>query len=81
VLAGDVVHAPIQLERPNWTTMGDIDPQLARRSRVQLLEQAADSGALVVAPHAGERMLGSIDRHAGRLRWHTRSAANPAAHT
>jgi glyoxylase-like metal-dependent hydrolase (beta-lactamase superfamily II) len=72
LLAGDVLHAPIQLERPSWTTMGDVDPELARRSRTELLERAADSGALVVVAHAGEQMLGTVDRHAGRLRWRPR---------
>ena len=80
VLAGDVLHAPIQLDHPDWTTMGDVDPQLARRGRVQLLEHAADSGALVVAVHAGDQMFGTVDRHADGLHWRAQHPA-PATTT
>lgn len=61
---GDVVHmAAIQLPRPLTPMIYDVDPDLAGRSRIALLDEIATSRALVAGAHLSHRGLGTIDKH------------------
>ena len=53
VLTGDVVHHPVQIERPDWCTFFDEDSSLARDTRIQLLEDIADTSTIMLAAHFG----------------------------
>jgi glyoxylase-like metal-dependent hydrolase (beta-lactamase superfamily II) len=58
VFAGDVVHHPIQVYRPDWSTVACIDPVASAASRRRLLETCCTRGALLLpahfpAPHGG----------------------------
>ncbi len=51
VLSGDVLHHPVQVERPDWCSQFDIDPYQALETRMALLEQLAESGAVMLGAH------------------------------
>jgi len=62
VITGDVIHHPAQMARTAWWTTFDANPDLARRTRIALLERLADTGALVVGTHFPEPTAGRIAR-------------------
>lgn len=51
VMSGDVIHHPVQIERPDWSSNFDGDPDRARESRRRLLERVADTGTHVLGAH------------------------------
>ncbi len=51
VLSGDVVHHPVQIERPDWSSHFDHDPDAARVTRTRLLERVADTGTYLIGAH------------------------------
>ncbi|MGI9329309.1 MAG: MBL fold metallo-hydrolase [Gammaproteobacteria bacterium] len=51
VLSGDVIHHPVQIERPDWCSNFDLDQALARSTRERLLERVADNGSLLLGAH------------------------------
>ena len=56
----DLVFQPIHVERPEWYTAFDIDPETAVDSRRRLLDRAADRETLVMAQHFPAPGLGQI---------------------
>jgi glyoxylase-like metal-dependent hydrolase (beta-lactamase superfamily II) len=69
VITGDVLHHPIQCRHPDWTATGDGDPDLARRTRRELLETAAASGALVLGTHFAGSSAGQVVREGSAYRF------------
>ena len=51
VFAGDLLHTPIQVLRPDDACSFDLDPAQARLSRRRVLAQAARAGSLVLPAH------------------------------
>ena len=51
LFSGDVMHVPLQVHYPHWGTSLDDDPALGVRSRLQLLESAAESHTLLLPTH------------------------------
>jgi glyoxylase-like metal-dependent hydrolase (beta-lactamase superfamily II) len=51
VLCGDAIHSPVQLLQPLVSTSRCRDPALASRTRRALLEEAADTGRIVIPAH------------------------------
>ncbi|MCP1830856.1 glyoxylase-like metal-dependent hydrolase (beta-lactamase superfamily II) [Bradyrhizobium sp. USDA 4532] len=51
IFCGDAVHNPVQIFQPDLSTSSCADPQLARETRTKILEEAADSGRLVIPAH------------------------------
>jgi glyoxylase-like metal-dependent hydrolase (beta-lactamase superfamily II) len=51
VMSGDVVHHPVQIERPDWCSEFDLDQQPARQTREALLERVADTGTVLMGAH------------------------------
>lgn len=71
VFAGDVVHHPIQVYRPDWSTVACIDPAASAASRRRLLETCCERGALLLPAHFPAPHGGHV-RDTGRgfeLRW------------
>jgi len=57
VFTGDVIHHPIQVYHPQWSCMGCEDPDVATATRLRVLHDCAEHGALLLpghfmAPHA-----------------------------
>jgi glyoxylase-like metal-dependent hydrolase (beta-lactamase superfamily II) len=51
VFSGDLMHHPIQVYNPSWNSAFCEDPDQARRSRGKLLEEIADTGAILCPAH------------------------------
>lgn len=51
VFAGDAIHSPVQLRRPDWSSAFDTDPDAARATRRALLEEVAETGKRLIPAH------------------------------
>ena len=61
VLSGDVLHHPLQLPYTDWSSCFCADPQLAAKTRKQLLERIAETGTLLMPAHFPEPTWGRIE--------------------
>jgi glyoxylase-like metal-dependent hydrolase (beta-lactamase superfamily II) len=62
VITGDLAHHPCQLAHPDWASTSDFDPDLARTSRMRLVERFADSDTLIIGSHYSDPVAGRIQR-------------------
>lgn len=69
LFSGDVMHSPLQVYRPQWSSMFCLDPAQARTSRTWLLERAARTGATVFAAHFPETSAGTVHEGASGFEW------------
>ena len=67
-LLGDAIVCPVQLDEPTWSSMGDVDPALARRVRERLFRELADGVTLGAGAHFPELRFGRVLAGQGR-RW------------
>jgi glyoxylase-like metal-dependent hydrolase (beta-lactamase superfamily II) len=51
LLLGDVVHCPVELLDDEWAGLGDVDPDLARRTRIALARELEGTDTPVAAAH------------------------------
>jgi glyoxylase-like metal-dependent hydrolase (beta-lactamase superfamily II) len=51
LLTADMMHHPLQLKYPEWSTRFCIDPNMARQTRINFLKEHANSGRLVFPTH------------------------------
>jgi glyoxylase-like metal-dependent hydrolase (beta-lactamase superfamily II) len=58
----DVMHNPIQIYHPEWNSKFCEDQDLARKTRAQVLEHAADNGSLILPGHFGHPHCGYVRR-------------------
>lgn len=68
-ILGDAISCPVQLEQPEWSGLGDIDPKLARRTQEAVLKEIESDGALVGASHFPGLTFGRVLRGEGRRYW------------
>lgn len=68
-ILGDAISCPAQLEEPEWSGMGDLDPKLARRSQEAVAREAEGTGALVGAAHFPGLTFGRVLTGEGRRYW------------
>jgi glyoxylase-like metal-dependent hydrolase (beta-lactamase superfamily II) len=69
VLAGDVVHHPIQIARPEWNSRFCVDPALARTTRRRFVERHADTGTVILAAHFASPTAGRIVSNGPRCKF------------
>jgi glyoxylase-like metal-dependent hydrolase (beta-lactamase superfamily II) len=69
IFIGDVMHHPIQVYRPEWSSCFCPDPAMARTSRLRVLEQSAENGCLVLPAHFGIPHIGRVKRHGSGFRF------------
>jgi glyoxylase-like metal-dependent hydrolase (beta-lactamase superfamily II) len=69
VFVGDVLHHPLQCLKPEWSTRACSDPDGSRASRTRLIEEYADSGALIMPAHFPDPTAGWIRRHRAAYRF------------
>jgi len=62
VLSGDLMHHPIQVLHPEWSTNFCVDPAGSRRSRIDFVRRHADTGARVLTGHFPAPTAGQIHR-------------------
>lgn len=63
VITGDIVHAAVQCEHPDWASAPDVDAALAAQTRRAFLERYCDQHTLVLATHLGGPSCGHLHRH------------------
>lgn len=69
LLLGDVVHCPVELLDDEWGSIGDVDPELARRTRTALARELEGTDVPVAAAHFPGLRFGRLLTGAGRRRW------------
>ncbi|WP_179957548.1 MBL fold metallo-hydrolase [Exilibacterium tricleocarpae] len=74
VITGDIMHNPVQCAEPDWQGSADRDPDRARSTRHQLLEQWCNAGVLVLGTHFPTPTGGRVIRAAEHWRF---DPANP----
>jgi glyoxylase-like metal-dependent hydrolase (beta-lactamase superfamily II) len=63
LFVGDVLHHPIQLLKPEWSTRACSDMDLSRQTRTRLVEEHAERGTLLLPAHFPTPTTGRIVRH------------------
>ena len=62
MLAGDMLHSPLQLTYPEWSTRFCADPIQSRKTRLGFLENCADRDIVVFPSHFPSPTAGYIRR-------------------
>ncbi|RZB14583.1 MBL fold metallo-hydrolase [Streptomyces sp. F001] len=62
VITGDLMHAPCQVGRPDWSASLDTDDKASAVTRRAFLERFADTGTLVIGTHFGTPSAGQVRR-------------------
>jgi len=63
VITGDVMHSPVQVAEPEWSSHFDSDVGQARKTRRAFCERFADTGVTVLGTHFHHPTAGRIVRH------------------
>jgi glyoxylase-like metal-dependent hydrolase (beta-lactamase superfamily II) len=69
VLLGDVAHCPVELLEDEWASLGDVDPDLARRTRVALMREYEGQDIPITASHFPGLQFGRVLGGQGRRQW------------
>jgi glyoxylase-like metal-dependent hydrolase (beta-lactamase superfamily II) len=62
VITGDIFHAAVQIEHPDWPSNPDVDPVRAAATRLSFLQRYCDDHTLVLATHLGGPGCGHLHR-------------------
>jgi len=69
LVAGDLVHMPLEVHETSWTTRADMDPARAVASRRQTLDRIERDQSVLMAGHFPAPGFGRLERLAGRRYW------------
>ncbi len=69
LLLADTLHLPVQITHPECSSIWDGDPELAARTRRQIVDQAQAEGWLLAVPHTPFGGLGHVRLEAGKRVW------------
>jgi len=69
LLLGDVAHCPVELLDDEWGSIGDVDPALAKRTRVALMREYEAQDVLMAASHFRGVRFGHVRPAEGTGRW------------
>ena len=62
VLSDDVIHHPVQLVHPDWSSRACEDKAASQATRLELIERVADTDTLLVPAHFASPSVGHIVR-------------------
>lgn len=68
-ITGDMIHSPIQVAAPLLSSRVDADPALAARTRQAFVQEAADTGRLILATHFPLPSAGHIRERSQGFTW------------
>ena len=69
LLLGDVVHCPVELLDDEWAGLGDVDPELAKRTRNALAREIEGTETPVAAAHFPGMVFGRLLAANGKRSW------------
>jgi glyoxylase-like metal-dependent hydrolase (beta-lactamase superfamily II) len=69
MLLGDVVHCPVELIDDEWAGVGDLDPELAKRTRIALNRELEGTDIPVAAAHFPGLVFGRLLSAEGKRSW------------
>lgn len=69
LLLGDVVHCPVELLDEEWGGVGDVDPELAKRTRNALAREIEGTDVPVAAAHFPGLVFGRLLAANGQRQW------------
>lgn len=69
LLLGDAITCPVQLDEPTWHSMGDVDPDLADRTRERLWRELEGEDVTGAGAHFPELKFGRVLTGQGRRWW------------
>ena len=69
MLLGDVVHCPVELLDDEWAGLGDVDAELAKRTRVALARELEGADVPVAAAHFPGMQFGRLLAGSGTRHW------------
>jgi glyoxylase-like metal-dependent hydrolase (beta-lactamase superfamily II) len=69
ILCSDLMHHPLQVRYPTWSTRFCADPDQARLTRIEFFKKHADSGRLVFPTHFPTPTGGTIGRDGAEYRF------------
>jgi len=69
LLLGDVVHCPVELLDDEWAGVGDVDAELAKRTRAALAREIEGTDTPVAAAHFPGLVFGRLLAAQGRRQW------------
>ena len=69
IILGDTVICPVQLHEAEWNAIGDVDPELARRTRERLWAELENPSTVAAGGHFPDFTFGRILRAAGKRQW------------
>jgi glyoxylase-like metal-dependent hydrolase (beta-lactamase superfamily II) len=69
LMLGDAVHCPAELVEAEWNGIGDVDPELAKRTKIALLREIEGKDVPVAAAHFPGLAFGRLLAADGRRRW------------
>ncbi|MGH7156165.1 MAG: MBL fold metallo-hydrolase [Acetobacteraceae bacterium] len=72
VVTGDMMHHPLQCREPDWSTVFDLDPVMAARSRRRFLGEVADTDTLVLPVHFPAPTAGRVEADGERFHYRFR---------
>jgi glyoxylase-like metal-dependent hydrolase (beta-lactamase superfamily II) len=68
-ILGDAISCPAQLEEPEWSGLGDMDPKLARRTQEAVAREIESTSALLATAHFPGLTFGRVLTGEGRRYW------------
>jgi glyoxylase-like metal-dependent hydrolase (beta-lactamase superfamily II) len=69
MLLGDAVHCPVELVDDEWAGIGDVDPALAKRTRVALARELEGTDVPAAGAHFPEMRFGRLLPADGQRHW------------
>lgn len=69
LILGDAITCPIQLSEPDWHSMGDVDPDLADRTRERLWRELEGENVAGAGAHFPELKFGRLLNASGHRYW------------
>jgi glyoxylase-like metal-dependent hydrolase (beta-lactamase superfamily II) len=69
LLLGDAITCPVQLDEPAWHSMGDVDPDLADRTRERLWRELEGEDITGAGAHFPELKFGRVLKGSGKRWW------------
>lgn len=76
IVTGDLMHSPIQLERPSDAVRFDMDPEMGKHTRMQFVDDMANSDVFVIGSHFSDPTGGWVVRDESGCRLEQRPATN-----